>query len=845
MALLCCALVYLAGIVLGRLAWEAGLLGCATPGWLWLVPLALLPLAPLLDRLYTPRPVALRWPTRAGFVVPGPSLTPALGAALLLCGLSALLRYAAHPLTPCWGAADLAYYNLPAASAFDRQAEQVTLTGYVSSYPLSDKTRQRLQITVESLALDGRSRAVRGVLRTSVGLQPAYLYGQPVRVRGRLVVPPHFATFSYREYLARHGVYSLLEGARIEPAEGAWRGGELLRALMGLRRAGETLINRTLPEPSAALANGMLLGIDAGIPDTLYEQFNLTGTSHVLVISGSNVAILATALLALFQRLTGRRMAVYPTLAGIGGYALMVGGEAAVLRAALMGSLVVLAGALNRRSTAIVSLAAACWALILFNPLVLWDTGFQLSSLATASLVLFSPVVAGWLPALSNRAARQPSPTARPHSLVHLLVVEPLVATAAASILVLPWVVWAFERLSLVSLLANVAIAAAQPMILLWGSAALLLGLLHLPLLATAALWGVWLGLAWTVQVVTWLAGWPGASLAVYGLSPIGLVATYAAICGLRWRQLLANALSALARWGSALRTKGLRPAAALLAAGTVLAWSAVYALPDGRLHLHFLDIGQGDGILVQTPSGRKILIDGGSDPQRLLAELGRILPFWDRTLDLALLTHPDSDHMNAQLVVPQRFSVAAAIESVDQGAESALWRQAMQAQGGVVTAQSAGSWLDLGDGVALWVLWPPTDSARALSDNERSLVLKLVYGNFSVLLTGDAGLASETRWLQQGLPLAATVLKVGHHGSDQSTSPALVAAVQPQIAVIQVGADNRYGHPAPAVLEALRGRHVLRTDEDGAAEILSDGTQMWIRSQAAVYYEMGLLQQN
>jgi competence protein ComEC len=122
---------------------------------------------------------------------------------------------------------------------------------------------------------------------------------------------------------------------------------------------------------------------------------------------------------------------------------------------------------------------------------------------------------------------------------------------------------------------------------------------------------------------------------------------------------------------------------------------------------------------------------------------------------------------------------------------------------------------------------------------------LKLVYGNFSVLLTGDAGLASETRWLQQGLPLAATVLKVGHHGSDQSTSPALVAAVQPQIAVIQVGADNRYGHPAPAVLEALRGRHVLRTDEDGAAEILSDGTQMWIRSQAAVYYEMGLLQQN
>ena len=148
-----------------------------------------------------------------------------------------------------------------------------------------------------------------------------------------------------------------------------------------------------MPEPYAALANGMLLGIEAGIPDDLYDKFNLTGTSHVIVISGSNVALIAGVLVAFGTRLLGRKRGVYPALLGIAAYALLVGGDAAVMRAALMGGLFVYATAIGRRSTALVSLAAACWAMTLVNPLTFWDVGFQLSSAATAGLILFSPTI--------------------------------------------------------------------------------------------------------------------------------------------------------------------------------------------------------------------------------------------------------------------------------------------------------------------------------------------------------------------------------------------------------------------------------------------------------------------
>lgn len=149
------------------------------------------------------------------------------------------------------------------------------------------------------------------------------------------------------------------------------------------------------------------------------------------------------------------------------------------------------------------------------------------------------------------------------------------------------------------------------------------------------------------------------------------------------------------------------------------------------------------------------------------------------------------------------------------------------------VQFQHTGGWIDLGDGAALWVIWPPPEGyVGEDADNENSLVIKLVYGNFRLLLTGDSGRPSEAAWLESGVSLESTILKVGHHGSTSATSEDFLHTVDPKIAVIQSGADNRYGHPHQEVLAALEGRLVLRNDLHGRIHIESDGQQMWVETE-------------
>ena len=279
MLLLYLSLAYLVGIAGGRLLWEVAGAGCPWPSWLWLGPAVLLPFTPLLNRL-RPRTTAtapLRWPTSAGFEPAAEGIASGVWAALLLCALAGALRYAGQPYIPCWAPTDLAYYNLPAARAFDRRAPQVTVLGYVSSYPLVTDTEQELVVTATAIRVDDTPQPVTGQVRIKSGMRQRLAYGQPLQIKGRLVTPPVMEEFNYQEYLARKGIHSLFYSAHIELQEGPLQGSPLLRALYAIRARGEQLLNQALPEPYAGLANGMLLGIEAGIPDDLYDQFNATG----------------------------------------------------------------------------------------------------------------------------------------------------------------------------------------------------------------------------------------------------------------------------------------------------------------------------------------------------------------------------------------------------------------------------------------------------------------------------------------------------------------------------------------------------------------------------------------
>lgn len=275
----------------------------------------------------------------------------------------------------------------------------------------------------------------------------------------------------------------------------------------------------------------------------------------------------------------------------------------------------------------------------------------------------------------------------------------------------------------------------------------------------------------------------------------------------------------------------------AILAVAAALIWIAVFFQPDGRLHVVFLDIGEGDAILIKTPLGQNILIDGGASPDLLAAELGRELPFWQRTIDAIISTHPHEDHLAGLMAVMDRYDVQMALSSPITSTTPGFvkWEQLLaELPEGKVKALDRGDSLDLGLGVRISVLHPPAAPlAGTQSDlNNNSLVLKLTWGSTSFLLPGDIQDEGEQELLASGADLQSVVLKVPHQGAANALDSGFLAKVSPQIAVISVGAGNSFGHPAPAILQKLSGLEVYRTDINGTVRITSDGQKCWAETE-------------
>jgi beta-lactamase superfamily II metal-dependent hydrolase len=272
-----------------------------------------------------------------------------------------------------------------------------------------------------------------------------------------------------------------------------------------------------------------------------------------------------------------------------------------------------------------------------------------------------------------------------------------------------------------------------------------------------------------------------------------------------------------------------------ILTAGTlaVVAALTVGSQADGRLHVIALDVGQGDAILVRSPDGRLMLVDGGPDPDVVLRRLGSVLPFWQRKLDLVVLTHPHEDHVAGLVPVLERFQVRRVL---DPGREYAnpSYRRFVTLAGdegpAVYGLARAGERLVLGSSTQVEVLYPSAEDALApLPDddvNNASVVLVVRDYGFAALLTGDAEAPVEQRLLKRGLVPDVDLLKVGHHGSESSTTPAFLAAAKPEVALISCGVGNDYGHPHAITLEhlgAIAGLVLHRTDLEGTVDVAVD----------------------
>ena len=609
------------------------------------------------------------------------------------------------------------------------------------------------------------------------------------------------------------------------------QGPQPLQAIYSFRhRLGEAL-GASLAEPQGSLAQGILLGLRHNIPSSLYEDFQRSGTAHLLAISGLHMAIVGGIVLSVSVWLFGRRRPTYflVTLGILWLYALLAGMSPSVMRAAIMVSLFLLAAYLGRQRSAITALAFAAAIMVAINPQILWQISFQLSFMSVLGLILLTPIFQRW-----GQRTRGPK-----------VVVDSFAYSLGAILATLPLVAYYFGYISLVGLPATFIVLPALPGIIVLSALVSFVGLFALPL-AQVIGWVDWLFLGYMGAVVKGFAHLPWSSLAVDRMGAVWVWLYYSLLGFAIWlgvRRKRISVKTGTRRTATALATFSRRLPAkwalSPLLIITILIWIAVAVAPEtGKLSVSILDVGQGDAILISSPSGQKILVDGGPSPEQVCLELGEMLPFWERTIDLVVLTHAHDDHVTGLVEVLRRYQVEQVLypQGIDYNSDAySEWLGVIAEKGIERTRAQAGQVVDLGGGAILKVLHPPLDLIEGTESDidNNGVIIRLEMGEVSFLLTSDLYADGELYLIDQGLTLRSTVLKVGHHGSSTSTCPEFTAAVSPQVAVISVGADNPFGHPSDEVMDRLTERlgedRIYLTSESGTITFTTDGERLWV----------------
>lgn len=682
----------------------------------------------------------------------------------------------------------------------------VTITGLLIQPPDERDTYTNLRIQTQTIRLENGLDPipVTGLMLARVAPGMDFHYGDRLTLSGQLETPPETETFSYRDYLARSGVYAFLpfaDASRLQSNQGS----RLMAAIFALKTKAHETLARLYPDPEAALLAGILLGIETGIPPDLDQAFRDTGTAHIIAISGFNISLLSVLFMSVFGRILGKRLGAVAAILAIAFYTLLVGADAAVVRAALMGSLAIFARESKQPTAAIGTLAITAAAMVFHNPLIPWDAGFQLSFAATLGLLLFAEKL--------NAAFAHFISRYLPISTVEKitpLVGDLVLLTFAAQITTLPLLLYHFQQFSLSAFLANPLILPVQPFVMILGGLTVLLGMIFFPLgqlLAPLA----WVFVAYTIRMVELLVKIPNGAIATGQISLITILVFYGFLF------LLVYAGSRQRTWLPALHTT---IALTFLSLITSLTWRAALTAPDRLLHLTLLDTGMGNAILVETPTGRRLLMDGGTSPVRLSDNLGRRITYGD-TLDYLLITAPDTNHLAALPDVVERFTPAHVLWAgpVNANRSARFLQRTLVGLDVPILSAEPGHTLDLGNGAIL----------RVLTTGNRGAVLLLEWGNFRALLPSGLDFDAMDK-LQNGRALGpVSVLLLAESGLAPLNPPDWITALNPSLLLLSVEPGNREGLPSPETLEVVQGYPLLRTDLNGWIEVTTDGEQMWV----------------
>jgi len=709
----------------------------------------------------------------------------ALGAALILASFFIYCDLRIPPLIE----------TLPAL-------QQQEIIGQVADYPRYDG-----KTTSFIFKADG-DKTYQNKIQIFCFFDPGLKRGDRVRLHGDLeppTPPGNPGELDYPFYLRCQGIYYTM--AIKEP-----KAVQLLNRVQGpmvwladYRAEARELFLKVLPEEDANILLGMLLGLIEGIDPEEYRDYQKTGIIHVFSVSGMHIGFLLLVSAWLTSIMELKRSS--RLLIGIGlllVYGGLTGWPSPVVRSSIMGAMGLIAYYSGRENGMLNSLGLAGLIIVCLNPSAPLQMSFQFTFLATWGIVYLFPLLKAQL------AYR---------SWWWDLVLIPI----CAQLPMFPLLIYHFNLFSPVSIISNILLGYLSGIVVVLGFFALILSG-WLPMLAALFLNPAGLLIEVIRSINTWLVNLPGAFFWVAAPA---------------WQIILIYYLGLLLVIYALVRKKArgwLISGILLMGLLLVVVFLPASLYNRGTMEITFVDVGQGDSILLKTPQGKFILIDGGGSEFTDVAQR-KLLPYLHnrgiREMWLMINTHPDTDHLQGLEAVLHEFGVRqmAIPKCLGEAEQYDQVKKILTEKEIPLYKLAAGENLNIEKGLEVKVLYPEAE-ANVVGTNGQSLVLEIKYGIFSTLLTGDLQKEGLQRLSEAGLN-PVTLVKIPHHGSKGSLLPGFYDKTRPNWAVISVGANNRFGHPNPEVLEELERRKVkiYRTDQKGAVTVKCDGRAIFIDS--------------
>jgi competence protein ComEC len=641
----------------------------------------------------------------------------------------------------------------------------VELQGEIADEPRLETSSTLLIVSVQNISLDNGQtwQETRGEVQVEAlgaTFDNPYSphYGDIVELTGKLLAPPSYAT------------PELLASMAFPPMQITDRGGNALLVLLYQWRTDlATILMQALPQPFAALLVALFLSLRTPALKPLIPLFNVTGTAHLIAPSGFKVTLLSGLINSSTHWLSPRQDAQNQlpaqrregnwrrwlrtglVLLCITIYTFLSGGGPAALRAGIMGMLLVIAPRLERFYNVYTALAFNGLLMSIADPFILWDTGFQLSFVGTLGILLFTPFFAHLLSFLGRLPLGQ-------------YIAEIVAVTLAAQVATLPIFALSFNQISFIAPFANIASVPLLGALLALGVLICVSGLLSVQL-ALICGWLVWPLLWYVTAAISWCASVPGAYLLVNSLNPVvawsyyALLACITALLLARWQPgatkehqrsapLLSQSTKRIVLGSAALLT--------ILATGAA-AWTVQ---PDGHLTITLLTTNnptQGQALLLRFPQGQTALIDEGADSVTLARTLDTHLPFWQRSLDLAILTDTSVNNLSGMQDLITRYQIARIVDAgmLHPSASYALWRRTLAEHNLPYTQVRQGATLSLGGQVTFQVLWPPAQLHKSSNEeHDNALILRLLAPGLSILLLNSTSLSDYAlKTLSMSLP--------------------------------------------------------------------------------------------